>query len=153
MLGAGGRMISKEHMHARIEVTPTCWLWTGTINANGYAFVWDADHGNYRQGHRVMYQLLVGPIPEGLQLDHTCHAPGTGCTGGPARLHRRCVNPAHLEPVTGAENMRRMAAVNTHCKWGHEWTPENTHRRPTVGRTCLTCAREQRARRYRETGK
>lgn len=72
-----------------------CWLWTASIRANGYGqFV---HQGSPRQAHRVSYECLVGPIPEGLHIDHLCFV-------------RHCVNPAHLEPVTQAENNRRAAA-------------------------------------------
>lgn len=115
-----------------------CWPWTGGTTGK-------KDYGRFyvRAGlavvaHRFAYELLVGPIPPGLQLDHLC------------RVHR-CVNPAHLEPVTNAENQRRgfgppgMHARATHCKRGHEFTPENTYRRPSNPdvRECLTCLRER----------
>ena len=69
-----------------------CWIWTGTLEPSGYARFRD----NYtRTGvHRYAYELLVGQIPDGLQLDHLCKV-------------RHCVNPDHLEQVTGAENTRR----------------------------------------------
>lgn len=83
-----------------------------------------------------MYEAFVGPIPDGLQIDHLCRV-------------RHCVNPAHLEPVTIAENVRRGAAAQTHCKYGHEYTPENTviHH---GGRECRTCNRIRSRRRYYE---
>lgn len=72
-----------------------CWLWIGTVDRWGYGQMkWQ---GRRPGSHRVAYELLVGPIPEGLTLDHLCRVPG-------------CVNPAHLEPVTQAENNRRAAA-------------------------------------------
>lgn len=82
--------------------------------------------------HRVVYELRVGPIPEGLELDHLCRV-------------RHCANPEHLEPVTGRENIRRgtsPSAINgrkTHCKNNHEFTPENTYVSPLGKRTCRTC--------------
>jgi len=99
--------------------------------------------------HRFSYQLLVGNIPEGLEIDHLCR-------------NKICVNPAHLEAVTHLTNMRRgdhnrgrHHAAKTHCPKGHEYTPENTytsHRAlsdGTVGlsRFCRACKRE-RARLY-----
>jgi hypothetical protein len=80
-----------------------------------------------------MYRHLVGPIPAGLDLDHLC-------------LNRRCCNPEHVEPVTRSENVRRelarrWATLPTHCKNGHEWTPENTVHLPKQ-RRCKACRRE-----------
>jgi len=115
---------------SRVEKSPGCWTWTGTIDPGGY--------GHYKLGqsqhaHRVAYELVVGPIPEGLELDHLCRNPS-------------CVNPAHLEPVTHAENVRRgTVAQRTHCQKGHEYTPENTRMR-NGARVCRECHREQRRR-------
>lgn len=100
-----------------VEIDPStdCWLWTRCTNRGNAS---DADpfpRGGYAQArwegkvqrvHRVVYTLLVGPIPADRPcLDHTCHDPAS-CTGGQC-IHRRCVNPEHLEPVTNAENKRR----------------------------------------------
>lgn len=73
-----------------------CWTWGSQLNAQGYGLISDA--GRKRSAHRYAYELLVEPIPAGLDLDHLC-------------LVRHCVKPTHLEPVTHAENMRRMHAV------------------------------------------
>jgi len=86
-----------------------CWIWQGQRKAN---------YGMYSGGlsaHRVAYELMRGPIPEGLELDHLCRTPP-------------CVNPDHLEPVTRQENWRRYIVTVTHCRNGHEFTPENTYR-------------------------
>jgi hypothetical protein len=71
-----------------------CWIWTGRTIRNGYGFLWRANRRF--STHRLSYELHVGPIPTGMDLDHLCSNPP-------------CCNPAHLEPVTHAENMRRMA--------------------------------------------
>lgn len=93
--------------------------------------------------HRVAYQALVGPIPAGMTVDHTCH-------------NRICCNPAHLRLLTNAENARDNGfATRTHCPKGHEYTPENTGRgnprRPggRPSRVCLECRRLYNASRSR----
>lgn len=126
----------------------TCVPWTGRIDRDGYGRFDD------RLAHREMYELMIGPIPEGLDLDHTCHVRGE-CVAGVDCPHRRCVNPAHLEPVTRRENTMRgnaptvAIAARTQCKHGHEYTPENTRVDRHGTRLCRTCDRE-RQRAYQE---
>lgn len=112
-----------------------CWIWTASVSTPGYGQVYLS--GRNRIAHRLVYELLVGPIPEGLNLDHLCR-------------NRRCVNPAHLEPVTQRENLMRgvgtiagQNARKTHCKHGHEFTPENTRRDAKGNRHCRACARQR----------
>lgn len=72
-----------------------CWLWRGPSETDGYATFKIASMGaTFGMAHRIAYELVVGAIPEGFQLDHLCRVV-------------RCVNPTHLEPVTGAENVQR----------------------------------------------
>jgi hypothetical protein len=116
-----------------------CWPWLGKINDGGYGIIWGgADNPRELRAHRVMYEIHRGPIPDGLDLDHLCRV-------------RHCVNPAHLEPVTRRENLRRSPIIDwdrTHCKRGHEFTEANTYITRSGYRNCRECHRlGERARR------
>ena len=139
-----------ERFWSYVEKTEDCWVWTRGLDRHGYGqFRFE---GKTRRAHRLAYEVVVGPIPEGLQLDHRCHV-ADECVGLPCP-HRRCVNPAHLLPVTHRENSLRGNGVSranhlkTHCDYGHEFTTENTLIRPDRGsRVCRACLREYRQRR------
>ena len=87
-----------------VRYEDACWVWTGKIAKNGYGHA--SKDWKTHLAHRLVYEALVGPIPEGLQLDHLCR-------------NKACVNPAHLEPVTQQVNMDRYSATVTHCPKGH----------------------------------
>lgn len=109
-----------------------CWLWLGRC-AGRYPVFWL--DGAPRKAHRVMYELEVGPIPEGPTVDHVCH-------------NKLCLNPWHLEAVTLQVNCQRRSARITHCPAGHPYSPENTY---LYGgrRDCREC-RAERVVRHRE---
>ncbi|WP_461634535.1 HNH endonuclease signature motif containing protein [Glutamicibacter soli] len=113
---------------AKIKVTPYCWLWTASTKENGYG-QFNSSNRNWN-AHRLVYELLVGPIQEGMELDHLCRV-------------RHCVNPQHLEPVTRKVNVRRQFDAITHCPQGHEYNEENTYWH-NGNRLCRKC-RIQRA--------
>lgn len=121
----------EERFHSKYAVAESgCWEWQGANNSNGYGVFWDYDLGRNDGAHRASYRLFVGPIPDGLEIDHLCE-------------NTLCVNPAHLEPVTQEENKRRRAMRRTHCPNGHPWTAENTHLY-RGHRRCRACNREQK---------
>lgn len=93
-----------ENLLARMEPQPNgCIYFTGWINTGGYGVV--KREGRDQRAHRAAYELFVGPIPEGLVVDHECHNRDWSCLGGKTCLHRRCVNFEHLHPKTHHENM------------------------------------------------
>lgn len=130
-----------ERFWSKVHRTDDCWLWTDALNAKGYG-QFKLGPGRMVKPHRMAYELSVGPIPDGLVIDHLCRV-------------RHCVNPAHMEPVSIAENTRRgdatppQARVNrekTHCPQGHAYDEANTgHYRGR--RYCRTCQNEYSRRR------
>lgn len=131
------RIPAIDRFMPKITVNPAsgCWEWTGARKGNGYGNFSAGGVGSTVIAHRWSYEHFVGPIPEGLQIDHLCR-------------NRRCVNPDHLEAVTCRTNLlrgetqtARRAAV-THCPQGHPYDAENTYIRPGGGRDCMECRRQ-----------
>lgn len=108
-----------------------CAVWVGARSNRGRGRF--SYRGRNASAHRVAYELFVGPIPNGLHIDHLCRNP-------------LCVNPAHLEPVTLAENNRRYAASLTHCRYGHPLVPkagQNRRHCPACQRRCAKAWRDR----------
>lgn len=113
-----------------------CWEWRGARNPSGHGRI-GVGPNKQSPTHRVVYELLVGPIPDGLHLDHLCQNP-------------TCVNPNHLEPVGLWENLSRskktpavINAAKTHCLRGHEFSAGNTYVDKRGSRHCRTCVRDR----------
>ena len=101
----------------------SCWIWRLRLNPYGYAT------GRAKFAHRLAYEEWVGPIPAGFEIDHLCRV-------------KSCVNPDHLEAVTGFVNRSRAktSQSGTRCLKGHEYTPENTEwDRKRGTRRCRQC--------------
>lgn len=122
-----------------LDQTGDCWLWIGRRDRKGYG-----RHTN-EVAHRATWKALVGPIPDGFQLDHLCSNPP-------------CCNPAHLEPVTPEENGRRQRRLRgpehknsqkTHCPLGHPYDGANTYVDRRGFRNCRQCHRDRGRRGYR----
>lgn len=119
----------------QVGAAAECWLWKPLGSLNGYGQF--TGGGKTRLAHRVAYELSKEPIPKGLTIDHLCRV-------------RNCVNPAHLEVVTRAENLRRAKSwengasfqrSKTHCSNGHPYSGENLRICKNGKRACRTCAR------------
>lgn len=142
--GQPGRPMSDETFARtfwrRVEKGDACWIWRGatrTPSRGGGIYGRVMRYGRTRSAQVVAYELVVGPVPHGLVLDHLCR-------------NTLCVRPDHLEPVTNIENIMRgdskwaKQARQTHCINGHELTPGNLERCELPKRKCSTCKRERR---------
>ncbi len=131
---SGNEKLIESRFWAQVTPTGFCWEWDGRKQKK-------TGHGRYQvsreksvAAHRHSYETLVGPIPDGLTLDHLCRNPP-------------CVNPDHLDPVTNAVNVLRgfgitaMQKRQTHCKHNHEFTAENTYTTKRGIRQCRECHR------------
>lgn len=128
-------LMREPRFWSKVELDDSgCWIWTAGTRSTGYGHYWTGERDV--SSHRHAYEHLVGSIPEGLVIDHLCR-------------NRLCCNPAHMEPVTNRENVRRGAAavvLNTgRCKHGHEMTPENTYVRKDGWTNCRACGRARTA--------
>lgn len=118
-------------------VVGECWTIDTWHNSAGYPYLhWD---GRDQPAHRVVFSLITGQDLTGLDLDHVCR-------------NIVCVNPDHEDPVTHAENMRRLSEAQTACRRaGHDWTdPRNVRTRRNGRRCCAECERIDMRRRYAE---
>ena len=128
-----------------------CWLWTGPAGTrDGYGKFQAAPGQPKVMAHRWSYEAHIGPIPEGLQIDHKCHSDASECPGGPDCIHRRCVNPAHLEAVTPSENtmrQRHAKRATTACPKGHPYEGDNLIVGADGKRRCRECDRARKRQR------
>lgn len=141
-----------DKIKSRITVLPSgCWAWEGSKSLGYGRICWKATDGKVWRGtHRVMYEALVGRIPEGMDLDHLCHDPAD-CAPDRAMAcpHRACCNPDHLHPATRRENLLRGGTVSAarraveRCPKGHAYDDENTLTSKGGQRQCKACTYER----------
>jgi hypothetical protein len=144
------RFWAKVDRHGPLWQHTPCWLWTAHRDSAGYGkFSQRLGRRQHRyiRAHRYAYETCIGHIPDGYDIDHLCRTPS-------------CVNPDHLEAVPRKENLRRGigygGALRTHCKHGHELTPDNlvTCHKGTMAfqrcRLCYAASRRQRTALLRE---
>ena len=120
----------------KVNKTDSCWLWIGAKTSTGYGGFFDGTRTI--SSHIFSYESLVGPVPSGKVLDHVCETP-------------LCVNPAHLEPVTHGENIKRHFVRNprTKCEQGHSLSDGNIVIRKGY-KTCLACERKYQKEYYQK---
>lgn len=123
-----------ERFWEKVNKTETCWLWIAGLGTTGYGHFYYKD-GKYRKAHRVAYELTNNVIlNEDLHIHHKCENP-------------LCVNPAHLVLTTNVGHKvltKHYNAKKTHCKRGHEFTPENTKILNRGQRCCIACQHRKR---------
>lgn len=124
-----------DRFFAKVDAEGDCWEWTANKDKDGYGKFRDGDK-HYR-AHRFVYEQMVGPIPDGLVIDHLCK-------------NTSCVNPDHIEPVTWAENLHRGASIQAKharrrtCPRGHEYDATQGNGKYRKCRTCVNEARRVR---------
>lgn len=106
----------------KIKVQGECWAWIGARRKMTAKYGCATVNGRSAMAHRAVYEILIGPIPEGLELDHLCR-------------NQSCVNPDHLEPVSHQVNSQR-ALIRLVCPKGHPTTQFADRRR------CVICKSE-----------
>jgi hypothetical protein len=124
------RFISK--VREPFDAHNDCWEWTGFKSDDGYGQI--SLNGKSAKAHRVSYELFVGPIPKGHQIDHMCR-------------NHACVRPDHLQVLPRSENCGQWNRGKSHCKRGHEFNTVNTHEYDG-GRYCRICDRERQIKSY-----
>lgn len=128
-----------ERLAEKYEVDGGCWIFTGSTGSHGYGQL-SLTRSDGRQtvalAHRLAYETWIGPIPEGMQVDHLCRRP-------------TCIRPEHLEAVPQRINILRSDAPSAiawrtnRCSRGHDL--EHAYVSPQGHRRCRVCRRARDA--------
>lgn len=153
---AGPEVVAEEGRRRlftrRLVTDDGCWQWPGAVSKYGYGQMSLKDYRG--PVHRLAFMLFVGPIEDGLVVDHECHN-RSDCEGGWDCLHRRCFNPDHLRATTHGSNIRSgrvgsAARAKTQCPAGHPYDEENTYVRTAgegmASRHCRACKQASKRR-------
>jgi hypothetical protein len=118
----------EQRLNDKFTIGDGCWEWIACRDRAGYGRLLVGKSAGL--AHRYIYELMIGPVPEGLELDHLCR-------------NTSCVNPAHLEPVSHQENCRRgrQTERKTHCPRGHPYSGDNLYINPNGSQKCRECHR------------
>ncbi len=139
----------KERFMDRVSIEPVtdCWMWIGAVNNKGYGVFNPSSNSGNTLAHRWSYELYIGPITDGLQIDHVCNV-------------RLCVNPEHLQLATARENQfaehsnaqSKINKAKTHCPRGHELIGDNIrwHGPDKTWRDCMRCHLDGNLRRQKK---
>jgi hypothetical protein len=131
--GCGTNDIDWVMLYVNKQEQSPCWVWFGAETYRGYGKV-TVDYKTLLV-HRYVYEMLVGPIPQGMHVHHICN-------------NQLCVNPAHLQIVTPQEHVHLTRPYKTHCKHGHELSGGNLYTTPDGRRQCKACRRATSKRHY-----
>jgi hypothetical protein len=121
-----------EKVEEPFDVHNDCWIWKGSKTGSGYGQIWV--DGKYVTAHRISYELMVGPIPEGHAVDHLCR-------------NRPCVRPDHLQALEHHENWTQWNLSKTHCPNGHPYGGDNLQVKPSGEWRCRICHNTQERKR------
>lgn len=120
-------MTLPERFWTKVDRTDQCWTWNANHSPDGYGRFLGFEQYGTTLPHRIAWQDVHGPVPDGLELDHLCG-------------RRDCVRPDQLEPVTHEENIRRAVARRTTCRNGHDYAATRVSDY-AGGQRCLLCRR------------
>lgn len=126
-----------QRVMKRVTVMPDgCWIWQGTVTSRGYGCIGSGRKSKSITTHRLAVIVRDGSIADGMTVDHLCHNRSKCESSGKDCLHRRCVNPDHLDVCDIGLNARRARHRTSYCDLGHEYRTERDENTRTWARLC-----------------